>query len=150
MEDIFMENFQIREIDESDAKDIERIRSLISKEDATFDFKKIVNQQKDGISRRGSLVAVVDNNVVGYMISNVLYAGFGLEKSAWIVSMGVDPNFMGRGIGKKLAKKILELYKSQNINYVFSSVAWDSIDLLSFFKTLGFERSEFINLRKKL
>ncbi|MCK5543439.1 MAG: GNAT family N-acetyltransferase [Desulfobacterales bacterium] len=145
-----MENFQIREIDESDAKDIERIRSLISKEDATFDFKKIVNQQKDGISRRGSLVAVVDNNVVGYMISNVLYAGFGLEKSAWIVSMGVDPNFMGRGIGKKLAKKILELYKSQNINYVFSSVAWDSIDLLSFFKTLGFERSEFINLRKKL
>lgn len=145
-----MENFQIREIALTDAKAIQRIRSLISKEDADVDSEKIINQQTGGISNRASLVALIDNKVVGYMISNVLHAGFGLQKSAWIVAMGVDPGFMGLGVGKKLAKKILEIYKSQNINYVYSSVAWDSIDLLSFFKALGFERSEFINLRKKL
>ena len=141
-----MENFQIREIDQTDAEAVQKIRNLISKDEAAFDLKKIVDQQTTGLN----IVALVDNKVVGYMISNVLHAGFGLDKSAWIISMGVDPDFMGRGIGKKLANKILETYKSQKISYVFSSVAWDSIDLLSFFKTLGFERSEFINLRKKL
>jgi ribosomal protein S18 acetylase RimI-like enzyme len=145
-----MENFQIRKIDEGDAKDIERISSLISKESAVIDFTPVIKQQKDEISRRASIVALIDNKVIGYMISNVLHAGFGLDKSAWIISMGVDPDFMGRGIGRKLAEEILSIYKSENINYVFSSVIWDSIDLLSFFKTLGFERSEFINLRKKL
>ena len=141
-----MESFQIREIDQDDAEAVQKIRTLISKDEAAFDLKKIVDQQTTGLN----IVALIDNKVVGYMISNVLHAGFGLDKSAWIISMGVDPDFMGRGIGKKLANKILETYKSQKINYVFSSVAWDSIDLLSFFKTLGFERSEFINLRKKL
>jgi hypothetical protein len=29
-------------------------------------------------------------------------------------------------------------------------VRWDSTDMLSFFKTLGFDRSNFINLRKVL
>lgn len=141
-----MENFQIREIDHSDADAIQRIRNLISKNEADIHLTKIISQQVSGFN----IVALVDNKVIGYMISNVLHASFGLDKSAWIISMGVDPDYMGRGIGKKLANKILETYKSQNINYVFSSVAWDSIDLLSFFKTLGFERSEFINLRKKL
>ncbi|MCD4741393.1 MAG: GNAT family N-acetyltransferase [Desulfobacteraceae bacterium] len=141
-----MENFQIREIDHTDADAIQRIRNLISKDETDIDLKKIISQQVSGFN----IVGLVDNKVIGYMISNVLHAGFGLDKSAWIISMGVDPDYMGRGIGKELANKILETYKSQNIDYVFSSVAWDSIDLLSFFKTLGFERSEFINLRKKL
>lgn len=145
-----MENLQIREIDQKDAADIQRIRSLISKEDTDFDYKTIINEHAGGLNKQASIVGEIDNKIVGYMISNVLYAGFGLEKSAWIVSMGVDPEFMGQGIGKQLAEKILSIYKSQNIKYVFSSVMWDSIDLLSFFKTLGFERSEFINLRKKL
>ncbi len=145
-----MKNFQIREIDLADAEAIQRIRSLISKEDADVDIEKIINQQTGKLTKLASIVALIDNKVVGYMISNVLHAGFGLQKSAWIVAMGVDPAFMGLGVGKKLANKILEIYKSKNINYVYSSVAWDSIDLLSFFKALGFERSEFINLRKKL
>ncbi len=145
-----MKNLQIREIEQKDAADIQRIRSLISRENTDFDFKIIINEQPGGLNKKASIVGKIDNKIVAYMISNVLYAGFGLEKSAWIVSMGVDPDYMGRGIGKKLANKILEIYKSENINYVFSSVMWDSIDLLSFFKTLGFERSEFINLRKKL
>ena len=145
-----MENLTIREIDQKDANDIQRIRSLISIEDANFDFTNLINEQAGGLNKEASIVAEIDNTIVGYMISNVLYAGFGLQKSAWIVSMGVNPDYMGRGIGKKLANKILSIYKSQGIKYVFSSVMWDSIDLLSFFKTLGFERSEFINLIKKL
>ncbi|PIP35560.1 MAG: GNAT family N-acetyltransferase, partial [Desulfobacterales bacterium CG23_combo_of_CG06-09_8_20_14_all_52_9] len=38
----------------------------------------------------------------------------------------------------------------EGIHNVHTSVQWDSTDLLSFFKTLGFNRSNFINLSKTL
>ncbi len=84
------------------------------------------------------------------MISYIVYGGFGLEKSAWIATLGVDPQFMGQGIGKRLAKEILRVCQDRGIKHVFTSVRWDSVDLLSFFKTLDFDRSNFINLRKEL
>jgi N-acetylglutamate synthase-like GNAT family acetyltransferase len=71
-----------------------------------------------------------------------------MPKSAWIATLGVDPNFMGQGIGASLAKEIFTYYKEHGIENVYTSVRWDSTDMLSFFKTLGFDRSNFINLRK--
>jgi ribosomal protein S18 acetylase RimI-like enzyme len=93
-------------------------------------------------------VAEFQGKVVGFMISYILTAGFGEAKSAWIATFGVNPNFMGQGIGASLAEEIFKFYKSEGIEYVYTSVRWDSTDLLSFFKTLGFDRSNFINLRK--
>jgi hypothetical protein len=44
----------------------------------------------------------------------------------------------------------MNYYQAQGVENVYTSVRWDSTDLLSFFKTLGFDRSNFINLRKVL
>lgn len=140
----------IREITLEDADDIQQIRKRISEDDAHVDFKKIIKQHVDEGNTHSCLVAQIDSRVVGYMISTVLYAGFGLKKSAWIMSIGVDPQYMGQGIGLKLANEICDIYKKRGVEYLYSSVLWDSIDVLSFFKKLGFERSQFINLRKKL
>ena len=92
----------------------------------------------------------IKGKVVGYMISYTLSGGFGIEKSAWIAMVGVDPKYMGKGIGKSLAEEISRFYKERGINNIYTSVRWDSTDLLSFFKTLKFDRSNFINLRKEL
>jgi len=139
----------IRNIRPEDAHQIGRIQSSITKSGPQIDFKYIIETKLQG-SEDASLVAEIDGRVVGYMISYLVYGGFGLEKSAWISTLGVDPKFMGQGIGKRLAQEILEVYKKKNIRYIFTSVRWDSADLLSFFKTLGFDRSDFINLRKEL
>ncbi len=96
------------------------------------------------------LVAELDGQIVGFMISYILSLGFGIEKSAWIATLGVKPEFMGQDIGKNLANKIFEYYKAEGIENVYTSVRWDSPDLLSFFKTMGFDRSNFINLRKSI
>jgi hypothetical protein len=53
-------------------------------------------------------------------------------------------------VGKKLAEEIFRVYLKKGITNIYTSVRWDSVDLLSFFKTLGFDRSNFINLRKEL
>lgn len=144
-----LENLLIRRIKVEDADDLTRIQSLIAKSGPEIDFRRTINEQ---IRRKedASFVAEIEGKVVGYMISYILYGGFGLENSAWIATLGVDPKFMGQGIGKRLAEEIFEFYRNTGIKNIYTSVRWDSVDLLSFFKTLGFDRSSFINLRKKL
>ena len=142
-------NFLVRSIKIEDADDIGRIQASITKLPAKIDFRQIIEEQVQG-DKDASFVAEVDNRIVGFMISYIVYGGFGLEKSAWIATLGVDPQFMGQGIGKRLAKEILRACQDRGIKHVFTSVRWDSVDLLSFFKTLDFDRSNFINLRKEL
>ena len=147
--DELLENLQIRKIKAEDASDIESIQAAITKSPTYIDFRQIIEEQvrKD---EDASFVAEIGGKVVGYMISYIVYGGFGLEKGAWIATLGVAPKFMGQGIGKRLAEEILAVYREKGINDIYTSVRWDSVDLLSFFKTLGFDRSNFINLRKEL
>ena len=143
------ENLLVRSIKIEDADDIGRIQASITKSPAKIDFRQIIEEQVQG-DKDASFVAEADNRIVGFMISYIVYGGFGLEKSAWIATLGVDPQFMGQGIGKRLAKEILRACRDMGIKHVFTSVRWDSVDLLSFFKILDFDRSNFINLRKEL
>ena len=143
------DNFIIRSIKIEDADDIASIQASITKSPVKIDFRQVIEEQVQG-DKDASFVAEVDNRIVGFMISYIVYGGFGLEKSAWIATLGVDPQFMGQGIGKRLAKEILRACRDMGIKHVFTSVRWDSVDLLSFFKTLDFDRSNFINLRKEL
>ena len=139
----------IREIRSKDSDQLSRIQSSITQTAVAIDFKKIVEDVAKN-DEEAAFVAELDGEVVGYMITYILLSGFGIEKSAWIAMFGVDPRFMGQGIGKKLAEVVFEFYRRKGINNIHTSVMWDSTDLLSFFKTLGFDRSEFINLRKEL
>ncbi len=144
-----MDKVQIRNLKKNDADEISRIYAAITMKPVDPGFKRVVEEhsQRDD---EACFVAELKGKVVGFMISYILTAGFGMPKSAWIATLGVDPNFMGQGIGETLAEEILNHYKAQGVENVYTSVRWDSTDLLSFFKTLGFDRSNFINLRKVL
>ncbi len=144
------ESISIREIRLEDAQAIQDIRVAISEEDAQVDFQKLVEQHVSEGNGKTSLVVETNGKVAGYMISTTLYAGFGIGKSGWIVSIGVHPDYMGQGLGLKLANRICDIYREKGVKSIYSSVIWDSIDVLSFFKKLGFTRSEFINLKKDL
>ena len=144
-----MDKVQIRRLQKEDAHEISRIYAAITRTSVDSDFKRVVEEH--ALSDNGAcFVAWHQDKVVGFMISYILTAGFGMTKSAWIATLGVDPNFMGMGIGASLAEEIFKYYKTQGIENVYTSVRWDSTDMLSFFKTLGFDRSNFINLRKML
>ena len=142
-----MENIRIRRLVKEDANRISQIYAAITMTAVDPDFKRVIEDH----ARRDDeacFVAEYDGKVVGFMISYILTAGFGMAKSAWIATLGVDPNCMGQGIGASLAEEIFKYYKARGIENVYTSVRWDSTDMLSFFKTLGFDRSNFINLRK--
>ena len=148
MDDV-LNNLLIRKIRPEDAPEITAIHSTITKPPAVIDFKQIIEDQVQK-NEDVSYSAELNGKVVGYMISYIVFGGFGLKKSAWIATLGVHPKYMGEGIGRILAEKLVTVYREKGIDYIFTTVRWDSVDLLSFFKTLGFNRSDFIHLTKKL
>jgi ribosomal protein S18 acetylase RimI-like enzyme len=97
-----------------------------------------------------SLVAIADKRVVGYVISEVMTNSFGLDQGGWLKNIGVLPQYMGKGVGQALAHKLFEAYRQKGITEIFTTSQWDWGDLLSFFKSLGFDRSNFINLYKRI
>ena len=142
-----MDNIRIRRLLKEDADRISRIYAAITMNEIDPDFRRVVEDHARN-DNEACFVAEKDGKVVGFMISYILTAGFGMAKSAWIATLGVDPSCMGQGIGAAMAEETFKYYKSQGIENVYTSVRWDSTDMLSFFKTLGFDRSNFINLRK--
>ena len=144
-----MNAVDIRRMKIEDADEIGAISTAITQQPAGVDFKRIIEEQLRQ-EKNACYVAEIEGNVVGFMISHIQSGGFGLKESAWIVQLGVDPKYMGQGIGDRLAKEIFKYCRESGIKDIYTSVRWDSTDLLSFFKTLGFDRSNFINLRKIL
>ena len=97
-----------------------------------------------------SLVAVDGDQVVGFIISEIMTNSFGLDQSGWIKIIGVHPKHMGTGIGQSLITQLFKQFKKKKINEIYTAARWDAVDMLSFFKSIGFDRSNFINLYKKL
>ncbi len=144
-----MEKLRLRGLEARDVTEISKILKAITEKRGTKDYQRAVEEEvkrKD----RVSFVAELDGKVVGFIITYILYGAFGLEKSAWIGLFGVDPKYMGRGVGERMAQEVFNSLRKIGIKNIFSSVGWDSTDLLSFFKSLGFDRSNFINLEKTI
>jgi len=146
---IALEKLIIRRLGKQDLTDISKILKALTEKRGTIDYQRAVEEEVKNRDRV-SFVAELDSKVVGFLITYILYGGFGLEKSAWIGLFGVDPKYMGQGIGKRMAQEVFKEFKKMDVGNIYSSVEWDSTDLLSFFKSLGFERSNFINLEKAL
>lgn len=144
-----MDKIIIRKLQPTDAEEVSRISSSITRGESKAGFQDIIKMQAQN-QADASFVALKENRLVGYCISHVLAGSFDIEKSAWVAHFGVEPDFMGQGIGELLAKETLQYYKTLGIVNVYTSVRWDATDLLSFYKTLGFQRSDFINLYKRL
>lgn len=144
-----MDNTVVRRLQPGDADEVRRISLAITQSQEKIDFARIVRRQTQS-EDHASFVAERDNRLVGYCISYVLSGSFGIEKSALVAMIGIDPVSMGQGIGHMLATAVLTYYRENGVQDIYTSVRWDSTDLLSFFKTLGFQRSDFINLHKRL
>ena len=141
--------FKIRKLTARDLPQVVAIQGIITRQKVTAEKIAIL---KEHIKKEGniSLVAIMDKRVVGFLISELMTNSFGLDQGGWIKNVGVLPQYMGKGIGQSLANQLFDAYRRKGINEIFTASRWDWGDLLSFFKSLGFDRGNFINLYKKL
>jgi L-amino acid N-acyltransferase YncA len=137
----------MRKITAKDFPQIFSIHEAITKKKVS---RKWVQMVKDHLRKQEGIgfVAVKEGQVLGFIIGEVKGEGFGLEKSGWIEVVMVHPRQMGTGIGHTMAQKLLDHFRRRGIRDIYTAVQWDAVDMLSFFKSLGFDRSTFINLIK--
>jgi len=139
---------KLRKLTARDIPQTIAIHSAITKRKAS---RKWVQQMvKDHLRKQQGIgfVAEKEGQVVGFIIGEIKGEGFGLEKSGWLEVVMVHPRHMGTGIGHAMARKLFNYFRRRGIHDVHTSVLWDAVDMLSFFKSLGFDRSTFINLIK--
>lgn len=144
-----MNGVKVRKITVKDIPQIVEIQESITKKRVSKAWAQSIEThlRKQDVA---AFVALRENDVVGFIIGEIKGPGFGIDKSGWIVVVGVCARCMGIGIGQTLAKKLFEYFKKKGVQDIFTSVCWDAIDMLSFFKSIGFDRSDFINLGKHL
>jgi GNAT superfamily N-acetyltransferase len=143
------DSIKIRRLVAKDLSQVVRIQRTILKKKISSTWYRNAEAH---FGKAGTIgfVAMKNNEVIGYIIGEIRGFSFGIEKSGWIEDVSVIPHYMGTGIGKKLAKKIFDHFKRSGIINIYTAVKWDSFDMLSFFKSIGFDRSDFINLGKHL
>ena len=144
-----MRGIETRQIRTEDVPHIIAIQQAIIKKKVSRRWVQMVEnhlRKQDAVG----FVATRDNRVLGFVIGEVKGEGFGLEQSGWIEVVGVHPSQMGAGIGHTLTHRLFQFFKKRGIRDVYTAVRWDAVDMLSFFKSIGFDRSTFINLIKHL
>ena len=97
------------------------------------------------------VVAEVDGRLAGFMLGEVRSGEFGLEEpTGWIEVMGVDPELRGRAIGRRLADKILDHFRSRGASSVRTLVDETMTEIAGFFDSLGFEPAPLRSFVKTL
>ncbi|MBI5419144.1 MAG: GNAT family N-acetyltransferase, partial [Deltaproteobacteria bacterium] len=104
----------------------------------------------DSLTRNplGCLVAESEGKIVGFILGDIRGWEFAIPKSGWIEIVGVDPEYQGRGVARVLIEKLGMYFRNHNVDRIMTMVNWNDVDLVGFFRALGFERSEFIILEK--
>jgi ribosomal protein S18 acetylase RimI-like enzyme len=96
-------------------------------------------------------VAELNGTVVGFMFSDVRGGEFGLEEeTGWIERFGVDPDFQGRSIGRRLFETVLEHLKRQEAAMIRTLVDQKDADLASFLRALGFQSATLQALERRV
>jgi ribosomal protein S18 acetylase RimI-like enzyme len=96
-------------------------------------------------------VAEMDGKLVGFMFSDVRGGEFGLEEtSGWIERFGVDPDFQGRSIGRRLFEAVLAHMRERGVTVLRTLVGQNDEDLASFLRAVGFRNSPLTALELPL
>lgn len=88
---------------------------------------------------RVSLVAELEGGVVGFIMARVDFGEFGrFEPIAVMDTIGVDPDWHDRGVGRALLSQLLMNLATLRVERIRTDVAWRDRDLVGFLDRCGF------------
>ncbi len=98
-----------------------------------------------------SLVAELDQRVVGFVIGSLYYGEYGVvEPSASIDAISVNPSDRGKHVGHALMRQLHLNLAALRITTLRTEVSWDHFGLLAFFRSQGFKPSQRLCLECEL
>ncbi|HEY0783893.1 MAG TPA: GNAT family N-acetyltransferase [Thermoanaerobaculia bacterium] len=91
---------------------------------------------------QAAVVAEAGGKVVGFMLGEVRSGEFGLEEpTGWIEVLGVDPDFRGQAVGRRMAEAVFGYFRELGAHGVRTLVDEQAEELKGFFTSLGFAPS---------
>jgi ribosomal protein S18 acetylase RimI-like enzyme len=98
-----------------------------------------------------SLVAEIENRVVGFVLGRAGEFEFGLPGTiAWIEIIGVDPAYRGQGIAQQLVGQFAESAEDHGIKTIFTLISNSQDEMQQFFSRLGFVHGKMLHYQKEL
>ena len=98
-----------------------------------------------------SLVAELDNRVVGFLFGRAGELEFGLPGTvAWIETIGVDPAYRRRRVAEALLEQFASSAEDHGIKTIFTLINTDKTELQYFFSRMGFVHGKMLHYQKDL
>jgi ribosomal protein S18 acetylase RimI-like enzyme len=141
----------IRSMTEGDLRALAAIDQRITGHDRLAYFQRKLGEALRDSDVRISLIAEQDEVPVGFIMARVDFGEFGrLESTAVIDTLGVDPQYAGRGVGRALLSQLLSNLTSLRVDRIITDVAWGQAALLGFLAGCGFAPSSRLPFVKSL
>jgi ribosomal protein S18 acetylase RimI-like enzyme len=147
----------IRFLGMDDLEDILRIQQRIVGDHQSENSEKLASLKDTTVYHLGhgdplmNLGAEIDGKLVGFVIGEIRRWEFGRsEMIGWILILGVNPEYQGLGAGRKLGSTLLEHFRKKNVKKIQTLVEWHDGDLISYFKSLGFNLLPMLPLEKEI
>ena len=160
---LILNGVKIRVLNENDLDAVVKIdEKVLGKERRAFWKRKIAYAD---VYPRPALVAESEGKVVGFIMGFVSGWEFGVPDTiGWIDTLGVDPDYQRRGIGRALFNALIENFRHsgrektagvaeekkptiEGVNVVYTLANWNDWDLIEFYHAMGFKRGEMFNLK---
>lgn len=91
---------------------------------------------------RVSLVAEIDDRQVGFIMARVSLGEFGrTEPVAEMDTVGVDPDYRGRGVGRALLSQLFANLATLRVEKVLTEIDWSNSELMAFLSHCDFKPS---------
>jgi len=133
----------VRSMAEGDLRALVAIDRRITGRDRTGYFERKMADALTESDVRVSLVAELDGVPVGFIMARVDLGEFGrVETTAVIDTIGVDPDYRNRGVGRALLSQLLANLGTLRVDTVRTEVDWRDRDLLGYLDRSGFLPSQ--------
>lgn len=144
-------SIHIRNLEKTDLSSIVNIEERLTGVARSGYWEKRIEISEAIRPHWASLIAEVNNQVVGFILGRAGELEFGLPSTvAWVEMIGIDPAFRGQGIARALIERFIESAEDHEIQTVFTLVNSSSKEMAEFFKRLGFVQGKMLHFQKEI
>ena len=141
----------IREMQRSDLSSIVEIEDRVTGVARQTYWEKRIEISEAIRPHWTSLVAELDNRVVGFLFGRAGELEFGLPGTvAWIETIGVDPAYRRRRVAEALVEQFASSAEDHGIKTIFTLINTNQDELQHFFSRIGFVHGKMLHYQKDL
>ncbi len=140
----------IRSLQAEDINAVLRIDQKITGQDRGEYYRRKFAEVLEESGVRISLVAELDDQVVGFIMARVDYGEFGRTDTVAVIdSIGVAPVAKGQHVGSALMDQLLANLRTLRVQVARTEVEWNHFDLNRFLERRGFYPSPHLALSQR-